>query len=355
MKVLVVKLSDIGDVLTVTPALRALRDSLPEAHISLLVPPRSASLMAGSPLVDQLLTFDKFRFDDTRDALRPRQLAYAAGLGARLREEAFDALALMHHLTTWWGTMKYAALATSVNASLTVGLDNGRGFFLDRAVPDRGFGGRHEAEYWQEVASLLGAEVEPHPMEVFVGAEDEAEATALLPESDGPLVAFHPGGGGHSIGRRWPLSRFAEVARALVDERGTVPVIVGGPEEIELARQLVPEIGTSALNLVGRTSLLQTAAVIRRCGLFIGNDSGLAHLAAAVGTPVVAIFGPTNRRAWAPWSPQGNVAVVRVEVPCSPCLYVGKELGDTRCCQVMTCLLAVTPRMVLEAAQRLLR
>ena len=352
-RLLVVKLSDIGDVLTVTPALQALRQSLPELRISILVPPRSAVVLTGSPLVDEVLAFDKFRFDALSDVADLRQLAYGAGLFAGLRAARFDALALMHHLTTYWGAAKYAALALAVRAPLTVGLDNGRGFFLDRAELDLGFGDCHEVEYWLRVAALLGAEPHPYPMSVALSATDRAAAETLLSEG-GPFVAIHPGGGGYSTQRRWPLERFVAVARSLRREAGLTPVVVGGPDEAILGAAFEAACDAPIVNLVGQTTLLQAAAVIERCRLFIGNDSGLSHLAAAVGTPVVAVFGPTNDAAWAPWSPSGRSAVVRAEFPCRPCLYVGRAVGHDRVCQAMTCLEAVSPSQVLAAAAKLL-
>lgn len=355
MKLLVVKLSDLGDALTVTPALRSLREGLPQAQISALVPPNSAAVLKGLPTVDELLVFDKFRFDSPVQAVAPRQLAYGAGLYRRLQAERFDAIAIMHHLTTAFGAAKYAALALGSRAGRRVGLDNGRGWFLTEKVVDYGFGGRHEVEYWLEVARLLGGAPGPYPMEVALSPQDEAAADSHLgPLPAGPRLVIHAGGGGYNPRRRWPLAGFAEVGRTLHQQYQAQMVLVGGPEETLLGDELARQLDFPVVNLTGRTTIKELAAVLKAARLFIGNDAGPMHLAAAVGTPQVAIFGPTNPNAWGPWSPHGRTKVVQAELACCPCLYVGPIGGRNPACPEVACLQAITSEMVLAAARSLL-
>lgn len=356
MKILVVKLSDMGDVLTVTPALRALRESFGDAHIAILVPPTSAEVIRDSPLVDDVIVFDKFRFDTLHDALRLGSLGSGIQLFWRLRREKFDAVLLMHHLTTMWGALKHALLTLSTGARQRVGLDNSRGCFLTQKVKDYGFGYRHEVEYWLEVAKLLGATTEEVQLEVALSPEDEDFATHHLPPANGrPLVAIHPGSGGYSQARRWPPTGFARVAQELVRLYEANIVLVGGGEERELGQQVARDIDPQPINLVGLTTIKQLAAVLQRCQLFIGNDSGIMHLATAVGAPVVAIFGPSNPKAWGPWpGEEANAIVIRLDLACSPCLYVDGRIGNRKGCEPMACLEGIEPEMVLKAARSIL-
>src|SRR5438105_13536985 len=155
-RMLVVKLASLGDLLTITPALRALRASFPNAHVGVLTTPASAPALRGLDTVDEVLTFDKFAFDRPGDALR--SLPHALALARDLRAANWDTLVLLHHLTTPFGVAKYAALSLGSGAARRVGLDNGRGgWFLTHSAVDRGFGWRHEADYWLDVASVLGA------------------------------------------------------------------------------------------------------------------------------------------------------------------------------------------------------
>lgn len=378
-RLLVVKLADIGDVLTATPALRALRRAYPRAHITALIPPHCREVLEGSPYVDGLLLFEKARFDALLGSLRPSSLASAFSLLRQLLGEPYDALVLLHHLTTAWGTAKYALLAAASGAPIRAGLDNGRGWFLTHRAGDEGFGARHEVEHCLEVAKLLGAQPDYSPLDFPLGPEDEERARFLLPDGDVPLVALHPGSGTFSIARRWPLDNFAQVAYTLGKE-GLRLVLLGGPGEEALAEALAQRLEPPPINLAGRTSLRELGAVLKRCWVFVGNDSGVMHIAAAVGTPLVAIFGPSNPRAWGPWTgksesslgdpdapahsgydpwelsqSEGSKAVVlRAYPPSVPCLYIGHHLGNPRGCPTRPCLTLIQPETVVQAVKRML-
>ena len=348
LTILVVKLSDIGDVLTATPALRALRESFPAARLEALVPPNSAPVLTESPLVDGVIVFDKFQYDRPIDVLKPSSLAALVRFARDLSRQRYDCLVILHHLTTRWGTLKYAALALASGAKVRAGLDNGRGWFLTHRARDGGFGARHEVEYWLDVVALLGAKTDDLSLEMIVGKNDQIPMT----NDQCPLIAIHPGSGGYSLARRWSAEGFAQVADALVECHGARIALVGTPADG--VSQVASLMRSEAMNLEGRTNLKQLAAVLKRCNLFIGADSGVMHLAAAVGTPLVAIFGPSNHRAWGPWPRHGCHIILRADLPCSPCSYTGYKVGQREGCEAMTCMRAITPEMVLAAAERLL-
>lgn len=429
MKILVVKLADIGDVLTATPALRSLRESLPEARIDVLVPPHSKAVLDGSPVINNTLLFRKGLFDRVNGVLSPGSLVEALSFVLRLRSIGYDSVAIMHHLTTTWGSYKYAALALASGAKVRAGLDNGRGWFLTHKAKDDGFGALHEVEYCLEVAKLLGAEGRPGPLEIPVGPDHLAYARAVLPDKR-PIVAIHPGSGAYSTARRWPLESFAALAE-LLSRGGAYVLVVGGPGEEGLADHVVRDVPGPHLNMAGKTNVRQLAALLGRCDAFIGSDSGVMHIATAVATPVVAIFGPSNHKAWGPWTPDGgndksleNTAipanriglpvlpagagletcperrhealegqgrrgtplvpailpgkdeersqppflypqdtgaarrggsmVVRRDIPCSPCFYVGLWLGSPEGCPSRTCLQEISPETVAEATWKMM-
>jgi lipopolysaccharide heptosyltransferase II len=355
-RILVVKLADMGDLLTAIPALRALRESFPQARIEALVTPHSVPVLEGSPLVDEVLTFEKHRYDSPLSVVKPSSLWDITRLWRNLRSRKYDWLFILHHLTTRWGTLKYAGLALSSGAKERIGLDNGRGWFLTQRVKDLGFGGHHEVEYWLEVVGLVGAKSENLALPVSEEAIEEAKA---LLEGSGQwregvqLVAIHPGSGGYSLARRWPPDRFAQVADALIEGYEVQVVLLGGPQETELTQRVASLMRHEAIDLGGKTSIPLLAALLRLCRLFVGNDSGVMHLASAVGTPVVAIFGPSNPAAWGPWGPTHEV--VRIDLECSPCIYRGFQLGKIEGCENPRCIEEISPEMVLAAAERLLQ
>lgn len=173
------------------------------------------------------------------------------------------------------------------------------------------------------------------------------------------LIALHPGGGEYSLARRWPAVRYAEVAATLRAETHGQIVVVAGPGEEELAGEVVAGLGEPDwARIEAPATPRDLAALLVRCALFIGNDAFPMHLAAAAGMPVVAIFGPSNARAWGPYAPDApeRVAVVRRdELPCSPCFYRDHELGLREGCPPRMCLTNLPVERVLATARRLLR
>jgi heptosyltransferase-2 len=357
-RILVVKLADIGDLLTATPALRALRRRFPEVEITALVTPHTACLLDGNDAVDNTLLFPKAVFDDPRDLARPwsavRALTLVGRLAAVLRRRRFDAIVLLHHLTTRWGTSKYRALALASGAPVRLGLDNGSGSFLTHRAKDRGFGARHEVDYWLDTVAVLGATDAPNGMELHL-TEDELSAAerrwSELGLEGRPVVAVHPGGGVFSVAKRWPPARFAAVADALASD-GMAVTVVGGPQEGSLVSQVRGSMAMPSVPLVGMRSPRELAATLARCSLFVGNDSGVMHCAATMGVPVVGVFGLSNHRAWGPYPPERH-RVVRLDLPCSPCLYHAFSLGTPQGCLPRMCLSELTPDPVIAAAREL--
>jgi N-acetylglucosaminyldiphosphoundecaprenol N-acetyl-beta-D-mannosaminyltransferase len=181
---------------------------------------------------------------------------------------------------------------------------------------------------------------------------DRAWTSAELPKKTRPRVVLHAGGGGDSLARRWEPEKFAAVADALADRRDAEVVLVGGPADDSAAVRAV--MTHTPLDLTGHTTLGQLGAVLETADIFIGAESGVMHMAAAAGAPLVAVFGPGNPDAWAPWTPESPAVIVRSAPECSPCSYVGHGTGLRAGCAARTCIAMVTPEMVVAAAERVL-
>ncbi|MCA1667340.1 MAG: glycosyltransferase family 9 protein [Thermomicrobia bacterium] len=366
-RVLVVKLADIGDAIGTLPALRALRDRLPDARIDALVAPGARVVLEPEPSVNTVLTLAKEAYDAPRGVVSPRAVRDLARFGYELRVRRYDAVIFCHHLTTAWGAMKFRALARATGAPIRAGLDNGRGDFLTHAARDRGFGVEPEWAYWLDVVGLLGATArDPRPS---VAVSEEATATArTIIGAGAPYIALHPGIGAFSPARQWSPARMAAVGQSLAAD-GYRLVITGGRDAHarDAADELLRHLGaTPALDLTGRTDLAVSAAVYAGAALFLGSDNGMAHLAAAVGARSLIVFGPSNHRAWAPYGavecnpgalelPIGTrVAILRSTIACSPCFYTGYTLGRPEGCPSRNCLDRVQTSDVLVVANQLL-
>ena len=360
---LVIKLADLGDVLTATPALRALRHSFPCSRVDLLTSAIGAEALRHSRLADSVFVADRHLADSPAALANPRSLATTIRLFDQLRRRHYDTVLLLHHLSTPFGALKWRLVVGGLRTPTVAGLDNRRGGFLDRRATDLGFGALHEVEYGLLVAGGVGATTPDTSLELSIPVESRQEAEGLLRSAgvsagDRPFVCIHPGSGSYSLARRWPAERFAAVSDAMV-EMGAKVVLVGGAQDV--AVQVIAAMRHHAVDLSGQTGVLDLAALLQRCRLFIGNDSGVMHLATASGCPVVAIFGPSNSKAWGPWRPAELGSAPAVVVTSSaegcpeggPCLYRGHRVGRRDGCPERPCLMQITPEQVLDVVRSL--
>jgi ADP-heptose:LPS heptosyltransferase len=170
-------------------------------------------------------------------------------------------------------------------------------------------------------------------------------------------VVVHAGGEGFDGRKQWSAERFAAVGRQHVSRYGVWLVLVGGKEDRELSAELAARIGQGAVSAAGASSLLETAALIESAELFIGNDSCPLHMAAAVNTAAVGIYGPSNVEQFQPIGPPGHrCRVVRSPLPCAPCFhFVGSEAPWVpNLCYTRECLQAISVEQVYAAACELL-
>lgn len=343
---MLVQLADIGDLVLATPAIAALREAKPDSRIDLLAS-RHAIDIVPPGLINTVIAFDKGKHNATRAILSPSNI----GPLRRLRRVDYDTVIFFHHFTLRAGLIKFRLIAKVSGAKRIIGLRNKHANFLTDSLEDSGFGEAHEAQYWLDLVALAGAPSKIRPAQVH-SEDSRAIASTMSELQDGPIVVMHTGSGGYSKARRWSSIRFAEVADQLKSRYMAHIVLVGqrGDDSLKAARLMDFEV----LNLVGKTTLPQLADVLRRADLFIGADSGVMHIAAAMGTPIVSIFGPSNHAAWKPWTVDGWASIQRSGVACSPCSYVGHSIGARDGCAARTCMKLVTSRQVYEAAATVL-
>ncbi|MDX2077033.1 MAG: WecB/TagA/CpsF family glycosyltransferase [bacterium] len=336
---LVIQTGDIGDLIVTTPALSALREAHPSAHITLMATSHSAPVVMNTGLVDEIIPFDRSQFNSTTAFFRPKNLRRIWAL----RKNGYDAVLFFRHFTLKLGTLKFAFIGFASHAKKRIGLQNGNGWFLTDSLPDDGFGAKHEAQYWLELVTLVGGKKNQYPTKVAIGA------SPLPKPVDKKRIIIHAGSGGYSLARRWDVENFALVADELHRRYDAQMVIVGGKSDDGIALEAC--MTAPAVNLTGQTTLAELAGVIADADVYIGADSGVMHLASAVGVPIVALFGPSNHKAWGAWSPSpnGRTIIVRSATECSPCSYVGHGIGAREGCVARTCMKLITPQNVLEA------
>ncbi len=326
--ILIIKPSSIGDVVHALPIWNLLHRHYPKARISWLIAPACAGIVEGLPGIN-LLRFERKRWGNFwRSPSAARELL---AFNRHLREQGFDLVLDIQ------GLFRSAWFARATRAPVRVGFANAREmawlFYTHRV--DVGTPEQHAIERYRKLLSAIGCPDGPVEFPFPVTEVDRAAARQLVSKG-GEYAVLCPGA--NWLTKRWPTRYFAQLVPELQKRFGLRSVVAGGPGDSELAAQI-----PGALNLCGKTTLMQLVALMERARLVITNDSGPMHIAAALGRPLVAVFGPTNPVRTGPYGrPE---CVVRANIDCMPCYR--------RQCSHRSCLekLAIEPVLATAARQ----
>jgi heptosyltransferase-3 len=330
--ILAIKLRYLGDVLLATPTLHALKLAYPAARLTVLVNRGTEDILRGNPHVDEILPLDRGsilqqsrfildirsrRFDtviDLTDGDRAAFLTWISGAGVRIGFNAEQ---------RWTGRC-YTTVVT-------------------------GAAGVHRIE--RDLAALAPLGIEPRDRipRIWLRPEDDASVDQLAAQlgiaSDRSWVVIQPGA--RYWFKAWPPERFAEVADRLNDRFGCQVLVTGSPQEAALTQAVVDHAKSRLLNIAGRSDVRTLAALLKRSSLFVGNDTGAMHIAAAVGAPVVGLFGPSNP---VEWGPRGSLAeTIYKGLDCRICFHPTCRRGEDNCMKL------ITVEEVMSAAARQIR
>lgn len=319
-RILVIKLRYLGDVLLSTPVLAGLRAVFPKVHLSMLVNPGTEAMIATNPHLDEVLIAE-------RAGSPLRQLGFAAAL----RRRRFD---LVLDLTDG---DRAAILSRLTGAAIRVGFNREgrwRGRLYTHVIPVQE---QPMPMIRQHLMALeaLGIPVAPTMPVLRVGPADESaagEALAALEIAPGErFVAVHPGA--RWWFKSWPAAQFAALIDYIQGKLGVKAVLLGSVADQEITEAILGQVETGCRSLAGRLTLLELAGLLRQAALFVGNDNGPMHIAAAMGTPVVGLFGPADPRIWGP-AGQGHATLYK-GIDCRPCFPGGCRRGEQNCMRLI--------------------
>jgi len=323
------------------PALRAMRRKFPEAHISVLALPYVADLYRGQSVADELIAYDR---KGAQAGIRGREQ-----LAADLKLRNFDiALLLQNAFDAAWLTWR-AGIPERIGYNR-----DGRGWLLTKAidVPKTGDIPCHEKYYYLELLRRAGwiktiPEVEEISLAISSDEVHRAEEKLRRCGSHAGATRIAVGAGAsYGSAKCWPPERFSNALNQVLAERDAEVILFGTPAESGVSSAIQAGLSRPAVDLTGRTEIAQLPALLSRCTVFLGNDSGAMHVAAAVGLPVVAVFGPTDPRGTAPVTPR--CTIIQEKPYCSPCFL-------RRCPTDHRCMTAVAPDRVSEGMLQALR
>ena len=317
--ILLIRLSSLGDIVLTSPAIRAVRKHFPNARISMLVASQSADLLTENPHLDEVLRFDRHaKGKDTTEMFKLIRI---------LRERQFD-LAI-----DFQRKFRTSLLGYLSGAKCRVGYHQPKGFLCSVRVPDSS---EHAINRYFALLHAAGIAAADRTLELFLTESDRRYARDVMErqgiDGDEPTVGLFPGAGWKL--REWMPDRFAEIGDRLVRNFGTQVAIFGGAHELQLASDVVNLMTEQATSFAGSHQIRQLAALIERCNLFLTNDTGPMHIAAALRIPTVALFGPGNHIRFQPLD--SIHTTIRHDVPCNPCKQFTNRCKDNICMKLIT-------------------
>lgn len=349
-KILVVLIAGIGDLVMATPALKALRNKFKDKWISILTIPRSAEIVQGAPYIDEIFTLN-VDFTDLKSIFGMITRRQTWRLIKTLRKKKFDLLINLQALDTFRGALEMMALFWLIGGKYKVGRDtDGRGFFFDLKIKEKRSENKHEVDINLEIAQALGAKVVNTKLETPVCKNDEKVVSDILSHynisPDDILVGLNPGAFRPS--RRWITERWAQVADKIVEKYKAKIIITGSESEKEMVQELANLMKFNPITLAGKLSIKQLAVLMKRLNLFITNDTGPMHIAVAMQTPLLALFGPGDVYRIGPYDQDyKRQAVIRKEIDCvRPCYKFS--------CKDMRCMNEISVQDVTNAVEDLL-
>jgi lipopolysaccharide heptosyltransferase II len=327
-----------GDVVLSTPVIRALRVLYPDAFIAFMVRPENRDLVAYNEDLDEVIIYDKYGAH--------KSFLRTANFAMKLRKKRFDTAIALHP------TNRVHLMFFLAGIERRIGYDRKLPFLLNRIVPhEKQRGSRHEVEYNLQMITQAGLGTPPQGIRPYINTgENEQKMIDAAMRTCGikrPFLALHAGASCPS--KRWDSLRFARAADEIASKHDLDVVLVGGDETSKISEDVSSAMKMKAVDLTGMLLLGELAELLSRSRLFISNDSGPVHVAAAMGTPVISIFGRKDPGLsplrWAPYSDRSRV--LHGDAGCRVC-YAHE------CKKGYECLDLVTVQQVVEASDELL-
>ncbi len=327
--VLIIKLSAIGDVIHALPVSHAIKETYPDAHITWVVEPPAYNLLTNNPYIDEIILFHKKEFRSW-EGFRKNFPDFSA----KLREKHYDVVLDLQ------GLAKSGIIAFLARGKKKIGTCDMREMSQYISKPTIGANAQgHIVERYLDVARAIGCRADNVVFPIYPTEEDEKNAHRYLREEgrlkgDYIVLAI----GANWPNKCWPAANFARLADLLYI-LGTKPVLVGDKEDEKRAKEIHKKMRSTALNLVGKTTLKELAVVIRGARAFVGGDTGPTHLAAGLGIPTIEIMGPTDAKRNGPYGQSENA--IEIETDCKHC-------WKHKCRKGIECLEEITPQQILE-------
>ncbi|OCL25587.1 lipopolysaccharide heptosyltransferase II [Orenia metallireducens] len=313
-RILIIDLLYLGDLIFLTPFIRNLRNKYPKAKIDMIVNSSFFDIIEGNPYLDQVYAYNK-----------KWSIKESWSFARRLSQNNYD-LGLNPH-----GNWRTALLLKVINPAYTIGFGGkGRGIWLDQELAPAD--NMHMVDVYLNFLAEIGFEsIDNQGIELQVNQEASENMADFLQKhgikDEDRVVGLNTGGSWPT--KQWTKDGFAQLGDRLQEEFKAKVIFFGGPGDVERVNEIVKMMNTTPIIATGKTTLKELAALAARCDLFISGDTGPVHVAAAVGTPTIALFGPSDEQKYRPYGQ--NHQVIENGIDCRPCGHHHCPLEHHKC------------------------
>ena len=314
-KILIFRSGAIGDVLMTTPLVKSIKKKYPDSKIYYLTGKWSSGVLRDNPSIDEIMEIDE-------SIIFRKKIFELNKLVISLRKQKFD-VAFILDKSKWFGLLIKLA-----GVPIRIGFDrNGEGKFNTKNI--KYDGKKHEIDYYLELTKFIGYTEKNREMEIFTKGMDTIMASKLIDKikNEGIIIGVSVGGASNPgqtfIQKRWPKKNYRELIKKLSESNPVI--LIGGKDDFEISKEVSQGL-KNVYNFAGKTTLKESAELIKKCGIFVTHDSGPMHLAVAVKTPVIGIFGPTDYRRFG-YDKGINKVVINKNKKCAPCYDIYGKNG----------------------------
>ncbi|BDU51127.1 lipopolysaccharide heptosyltransferase II [Haliovirga abyssi] len=340
-KILIIRSGAIGDVLMTTPLIRELKKNMPNIQLDYLVGNWSKSVLEDNRYIDDLYTFSEEKLFMKKDYI------YILKTILKMRKNRYDTIVVLDK-------HKLASLFAMAIGGKRYGFDRyGDGKYNNKNI--KYVGGKHEIYYYLDILNLFGLEYnkEDVKMDIFLSDKDIYFAKTIFKSmklEDKKVIGIVPGGANNpAVGddslRRWSIDKYTGLIKKLLN-KGIKIILFGGKKDVEINKRIIDNIkNVDIIDLAGKTSIKESAAIMKRCNYIICNDSGPMHIASAVNNNIISIFGPTNPIEKAPLN-KGSSYIWKENLKCTPCYDLWGRIP--KCNNNYKCMQEIESEEVLE-------
>ena len=342
--ILVILIAGIGDLILSSKSVRSIRNGFPDADIHLLTSTDAGNLAQNYDYINHVWVFPMRELRKNK-----KHIFGIIKLISNLRKIQFDTIVNLYRIGSWQGSVKMGILFLLLKSKERIGHNHkGFGVFIGKKLPKEGFINRHFVDAMLDIACIAGGKPDDKGIEVFWSKNCEKKWEYLFEQKNNKLnelkVGINPGGDRQD--KRWNPNNFAFVADYLKEHFDLTIILMGGPGEEVIAHYIQHNMANDCINLAGKLTLDDLTYIISQMDLLITNDSGPMHIAAAVKTPLVAIFGPENPKLFGPYTAPEFYRILHKGGP--DCPAGGKKLKR------LTSLDLIKPEDVISASAELL-